>query len=75
LTARAASSAVGSSTAATAAISSFHQKISVPGPWTIWTALTPGRASAALVSTLTTLAWAWGERTILPWSSPGRLRS
>ena len=58
LTTRTASSATRSSTAARATTSSPAQKISVPGPWTTWTALTPGMRSAALVSMLTTLAWA-----------------
>src|SRR5262245_55721096 len=73
--ARMASSAWPSVSAATAAISKPAYWISVPGPLTILTALTPGIFSAAEVSMLTTLAWAYGERSILPKSIPGRLMS
>ena len=39
------------------------------------TALTPGMASASDVSMEMIRAWACGERTTMPWSWPGRLRS
>src|SRR5689334_7637177 len=38
-------------------------------------AFTPGIFSAALVSTLTTLQFAYGDRTIMPNSIPGRFTS
>src|SRR5689334_11610822 len=75
LIARFASSAVGSSTAATATIEAPAQKISVPTSETMCTALTPGICSAALMSMLFILACACGERSILPKSIPGRLMS
>src|SRR5713226_2453189 len=75
LIARIASSAVGSSTAATATTEAPAQYNSVSGPATTCTALTPGIFSAALVSMLFTFACACGERRILPKSIPGRFMS
>src|ERR1700730_7156551 len=75
LIARIASSAVGSSTAASATTEAPTQYSSVSGPATTCTALTPGIFSAALVSMLLTFACACGERSILPKSIPGRFMS
>ncbi len=73
--ARTASSAISSLVAATTATSSRAHCISVPTPWMTRTALTPGRACATVTSSFVTLACAWGQRSTLAKSMPGRLTS